>query len=150
MQGFFNFLIFVGSKVAVASRRNPESSIYSIITSILKGTNEISDDMVEFIGIDFVMTEDVQLAQTNASENPRADPSSHSPGWESFDDNIHTDSEGFSTLDGKQHARRVFHRRGVIDQDHAPSSVASSSSAGGVSGGSQGLASRTIHSHSEA
>ena len=28
IQGFFNFLIFVGSKVAVASRRNPEMSLY--------------------------------------------------------------------------------------------------------------------------
>jgi hypothetical protein len=151
MQGFFNFLIFVGSKVAVASRRNPESSIYSIITSILKGTNEISDDMIEFTGIDFVMTEDVQLVQTNASENPRADPSSQL--WERnssvFNDNIQTDSEGLSTLDGNQHARRMFYRRGNLNHCHAPSSVVSNSSAGGVSGGSQGLVSRTTQSHSE-
>jgi len=149
MQGFFNLLIFVGSKVAVASRRNPESSIYSIITSILKGTIEISDDMIEFTGIDFAMNEDGHLAQTNASGSPGAEPSSHLPGSESFNDDIHTDSEGLSTLDGNQHARRILFRRGNIDQDHASSNVLSSSSAGGVSGGSQGLASRTRLSHSE-
>ena len=107
IQGFFNFLIFVGGKVAAASRRNPELSLYRITKGVLNGTNEIADDMVVFTGINFALDENGQLEPSNVQAAVSVGTSFHSSAWEGYNsnqgssDNVQTNSAGLSTMVGE-------------------------------------------------
>jgi len=68
MQGFLNFLVFIGSKVAIRRRSHPDLSIGQSLQDLFC-THDHSDDLIVVTGINFEVDEDGQLQPSNVHES---------------------------------------------------------------------------------